>query len=731
VARFFKNLAVVISLAVVYFVAGKLGLTLAFVHPSATPVWPPTGIAFAAFLLLGYQVWPGIFLGAFLVNVTTAGTVATSIGIAAGNTLEGLLGAYLVNRFASGRNVFDRAQDIFKFTVLAGMVSTMVSATLGVTSLALDGFADWANYGSIWLTWWLGDMAGDLIVAPLLILWSVDPRVRWTRRQFFEAVLLLLSLALLGQAVFGGLSTGTQDYPLEFMSIPFLVWAAFRFSQREAATCIFLLSWIAIWNTLRGFGPFVRESPNESLLLLQAFMGVVAVMVLAMAAVVSEQKRLDKERIRLCYHEEIARLEANAKQQQVVNILDSITEVFLVIDKNWRITYLNREAERFLRRIQKTRSGLIGRKLGEEFPYSKESNFYLGFLRAMDEQVLVEFEEFYPPVSAWFEVRAYPSTGGLSVYLRDVTARKQAEEEALRLVAIVESSDDAIISKTLDGIIQSWNAGAEKLYGYSANEIIGRPVSILIPEDRPNEMSGMLEKLRRGERIEHFETVRVRKNGTSIDVSLTVSPVMDASGKIIGASTIARDITERKAYTAALQYLAFHDSLTNLPNRALFYDRLQQAIRSVQRANGTVAVLTLDLDHFKEINDDLGHDYGDLLLKMIRPRLQGALRESDTIARLGGDEFAVLLPSVDINGAKITARKILNGLKQPFVLEGITCVIGVSIGIALFPMHGTDVKTLMQHSDIAMYMAKKSGHGYAVYDNEQKGTEPVSPDRQP
>jgi len=134
------------TLFAVYVVAAKLGLKLASVHPSATAVWPPAGITLAAFLLLGYRVWPAILAGAFLVNLTTAGSVATSIGIAAGNTLEGLVGAYLVNRFAGGRNAFERARDVFRFVALASLLSTTVSATFGVTSLSLGGFARWADY---------------------------------------------------------------------------------------------------------------------------------------------------------------------------------------------------------------------------------------------------------------------------------------------------------------------------------------------------------------------------------------------------------------------------------------------------------------------------------------------------------------------------------------------------------------------------------------------------------
>src|SRR6266566_6745878 len=149
-----------VALAVAYFVAAKFGLAFAFVNASATAIWPPTGITLAAFLILGYDVWPVILLSAFIVNLTTAGSVATSIGIGAGNTLEGLLGAYLVNRFANGRHACQRARDIFKLAVLAAMLSTTVSATIGVTTLSVTSFARWTNYGSIWLTWWLGDAVG-------------------------------------------------------------------------------------------------------------------------------------------------------------------------------------------------------------------------------------------------------------------------------------------------------------------------------------------------------------------------------------------------------------------------------------------------------------------------------------------------------------------------------------------------------------------------------------------
>jgi diguanylate cyclase (GGDEF)-like protein len=282
---------------------------MASVHPSATAIWPSTGIALAAFLILGYDVWPGFLVAAFLVNITTAGSVATCLGIATGNTLEGLAGAYLVNRFANGQNAMRRPQDVFKFAGLAGILSTSISATFGVTSLALGGYASWANYGAIWLTWWLGDAVGAVVVAPLLMLWIAEPRVRWRWVQGLEAACLLVCLLLIGLIVFDGfLIPGTRNYPLEYLSIPFLMWAAFRYGQREAATATLALSGTAIWGTLHGLGPFARESRNESLLLLQSFLGVVAIMTIAFAAAFTEQRRAEEQALQLATNDPLTGL---------------------------------------------------------------------------------------------------------------------------------------------------------------------------------------------------------------------------------------------------------------------------------------------------------------------------------------------------------------------------------------------------------------------------------------
>src|SRR5438309_7179314 len=293
-ARRLSTLPAIGALALIYFVAGKLALQLAFVNASASPVWPPAGIALAALLLLGYRVWPAIFVGAFFVNVLTAGSIFTSLGIATGNTLEAICGAWLVNRFAGGTRVFDRPQDVFKFA-LAAVVSTTLGPSFGVTSLALGGFAHWSNYGNIWLTWWLGDAAGDLVVAPLLLLWGVpSTRWPWTRRDAIEVGIILLLLLGLAETVFGGwFPISAKNYPISFICGPIVIWTAFRFTQRETATGIFILSAIAIWGTLHGDGPFVMQTENQSLLMLQSSTAVLTLTALALAAAMAERREAE------------------------------------------------------------------------------------------------------------------------------------------------------------------------------------------------------------------------------------------------------------------------------------------------------------------------------------------------------------------------------------------------------------------------------------------------------
>ena len=337
-----RRFGLLVAVAAMYFLAGTLGLQyFAFVHASASPVWPPAGIALAALLLLGSRIWPAIFVAAFLVNVTTSGAVATSLGIAAGNTLAGLVGARLVARFAGGTRVFERAPDMFRFLLAAAVPGAAVSATVGVTTLSLAGEAPWPAYGVIWSTWWLGDVAGAVVVTPMLLLWSRQRGPGPLGERPLEAALLVACLVGVSEVVFGGaVPFATKTYPLEFLTLPVLLWAAFRFGPREATSAILVLSGLAIAGTLRGSGPFAGGTPNESLLLLQTFMGTMAVTILPVATLVWDRTRVEDERAALLAREQGARAEAESRRrvaEELAGVARSFTETLNVADVGTRV----------------------------------------------------------------------------------------------------------------------------------------------------------------------------------------------------------------------------------------------------------------------------------------------------------------------------------------------------------------------------------------------------------
>lgn len=299
-----------------YVIAGSFGLSLAFLHPSATPVWPPTGLALAILLLFGYRLWPGVLIGAFWVNFATAGDLATSAGIALGNTGEALLGSWLVIRFANGAGAFDHPGSIFRFVFLAAVCSTAVSASIGVTSLCLGGLAPWENYSSIWLTWWLGDMASNLIVAPLLLVWGANPLPNsiFATKKLAAAFAFMLLAFVLAQVVFAGWFGFFDHYPLSFLCLPPVLWAAYRFGPHGAVTTVFLVSATAIWGTHSGHGPFASGGANESLEVLQAFMATIALTATMLAALVAERNRTEA-----ALRESSERLEASEGELRRLN----------------------------------------------------------------------------------------------------------------------------------------------------------------------------------------------------------------------------------------------------------------------------------------------------------------------------------------------------------------------------------------------------------------------------
>ena len=289
--HWFLELGMILIVAAVYLLAAKLGLSVAFLNASVSPVWPPTGVAIAIVFWLGYRAVPGVFLGALLANsLLTNVPLATTLGIAIGNTLEAITAVYLLRRFNGSRIPFIRVIDVLKFLLFAVIFSTAISATIGTLSLCLGGAATWSNFGWLWLTWWLGDGVGALVVAPLILTWVERPIERWSGRRWAEGGALLLALWILSATIYTDLFLrSAAGRPWGHVTIPLLLWAAFRFGPRGVATTIATFSAIAIWGTIHGRGGFAMYDANDALLYLQAYVADLAITTLLLAAIISER----------------------------------------------------------------------------------------------------------------------------------------------------------------------------------------------------------------------------------------------------------------------------------------------------------------------------------------------------------------------------------------------------------------------------------------------------------
>jgi len=447
-------------LAISYFIVAKLGLTFTVVANNVTLIWPPSGLALFSLLAFGIRLWPWVFLGALATNVTTGIPIQAAMVIAVGNSLEAMTGYYLL-RYAGFHRELHHVKDIMLLVLLAAGLSTMVSATVGAYSLAYFQVVPWIDLRHAWLTWWMGDAMGVLVFAPLLLSWWLSNKESFNAGRTIEAILLLLSLILVTEFVFGTqFSLFDRPLPLAFMTFPILIWAAMRFGMRGATTAVLIVAGVTLVNIVYMQGLFAQGSSFESLTLLWLYTNFLAVTSMVLAASASERQMAEKR----------------------------------------------------------------------------------------------------------------------------------------------------------------------------------------------------------------------------------------------------------------LRHLSQHDPLTSLPNRVSLQEDISVAIARAARHNYQTAVLFMDLDRFKTINDTLGHSVGDQLLISVGQRLRDSIRQEDAVYRQGGDEFIILLEDVQHGeySGKV-AETIKAAMSQPFDVQGIVLHTSVSIGISIYPHDGKDVESLLKNADIAMYRAKDLGRNNVAF----------------
>jgi len=458
-----------------------------------------------------------------------------------------------------------------------------------------------------------------------------------------------------------------------------------------------------------------REDEHRELILFGGLMVSLVATIASLALAISRERsnmlsRANRELFSAISEQQTASTALSEATSETQRILESITDAFFVLDESWRFTYLNPKAEELLKRRS---ADLLHRNIWDEFPDAVDTEIYHQYHRAQREQKTVEFAEFYKPLHTWFDIRVYPYASGISVFFRDIS-RQVERDEALRLrERAVEASVNAILItdfQQVDNPIIYANPAFERMTGYTKAEVLGRNCRFLRGEDHDQPDIKKLRTLIQEQTEGRVVLRNYHKNGDLFWNELYIAPVKDHNDRITHFVGVLNDITEARNYQNELERRATHDLLTGLANRGLLMDRLQLAAIQAKRRSQKVAVLFIDLDGFKKINDGFGHATGDQVLKLVGNRLAASVREGDTVGRLGGDEFVIVLNDQErIEDVSDAVTRIMESVLRPIPIQNREIALTCSIGISVCPDDGEEAGALLKYADIAMYKAKSEG----------------------
>ena len=610
-AKYSLELAIV---GAAYFVLARLGLALAAVYSGTLPIWLPAGLALAAVVLRGVRVWPAILLAAFaagtlpeIADASFAGSMSTLLAVAAGQTLAALAGGYLTDIWAGGRRTFDTPAGIAKFALVGLGPSAMLGATVGVSSLCLAGYADWSDAVSLWVAWWGRDVAGVLVVAPVIVLWAGDEvrnLIRDIRMpdRILVPVGVCIAAILVGLLAFSPLLEQTAGRSaLAFLAVVPLLWAVLYAAPRDTATAVLILAGFAVWGTLAGGGPFAAASRDEASLLVTIFMIGGAISGLAMSADVAVRRRVEAK-LRL-------------GEQNLRAMFGQAMTGIVQADPTGRFTVVN---HRYCEIVQRPAVALLQMRMQELVDPEDAARLteMLGQAFQTGEGFVTEIRQVLPDGSRqWVRSNiAIVDDGGMGLrfmaVVEDVTARRRADEDlqhehdelrktvmertatlkkasdvlqaeieqrkrvedALRhdiaerrkaQEALMESewrfrmviqgvTDYAIFMLGQDGYITNWNLGAQRIHQYTAAEIVGQHFSRFYSEEeqlRGEPARNLQVAAYEGKSV--VEGWRVRRDGSLFWASVVIEAIRDEVGTLVGFVKITRDITERREAQAS------------------------------------------------------------------------------------------------------------------------------------------------------------------------------------
>ena len=546
--QYFENLSslrvVCVTAALSYLVPKLAGVLIANTS-TVWPLWPGCAILVTGLLLVRVNVWPLLipvsFAGFAIADLQAGVPLSSIVWFIPGNTVEVLISAIGLRYCFDGVPRLNSVRALAKYSFFAIVLAPFAGAFLSAHGIGRD-------YWTSWKIVFLSEVLAFITLAPALLSWlSEGPGLmRKSRVLHREGVMLIAGLLLVSYVVFT-VPESHRSPALLYILVPFLLWSALRFGWLGVSTSLVAVTSLSIWGAVHGRGPFSDLVPLTDPIPLQMFLVSAATPFMILAALAEEHKQSllvvseSEERLRLAvqagkmyaYEWDVTR-DVVVRSDEAVNILSPIGEAS-------RLT-----RQQLLARVHPDDKALFAGSASERTPENPDTQISYRVLRPDGSVLWLE-----KTAHAFFDERGRMVR--MIGMVKDITERKLAEEARFRLAAIVESSEDAIASGTLDGMIASWNAGAQKIYGYTEAEAIGKPINMLVPPELPDQENKILETLRAGGRIEQFETVRVTKTGKRINVSLSIFPITDSSGAIVSMAGIARDITERKQAEEALR----------------------------------------------------------------------------------------------------------------------------------------------------------------------------------
>jgi diguanylate cyclase (GGDEF)-like protein/PAS domain S-box-containing protein len=441
-----------------------------------------------------------------------------------------------------------------------------------------------------------------------------------------------------------------------------------------------------------------------------------------------QQTRSELEKLNAQLEEKVRERtkELQIQEKKFRTLAEHTPDLIVRIDRNMNIVYINKSVENLFEILSEEFIGQPVSRL-EDMSVGCLCSTFIHKLFENGKEIRTEFEIQTHSGLIWIDstfLPEYDEKGEIEYVLKvstNITKRKEAEKELIKLSQAVEQSPNTIIITDLEGNIEYTNATFTQTSGYTQAEVIGKnPRFIHAGKTAKITYDAMWADIANG-KTWYGEFINRRKDGTEYIEAVKTSPIFQADGSITNYMMIKDDITEKKRVEERIHYLANFDLLTGLPNRVQLEERITYSINVAKRHNGELAVMFLDIDHFKDINDTLGHHIGDVLLMELAKRFQEILREEDTVSRLGGDEFIFMVSHTNAQTIIHVVQKLLDSIAQPFTIESNELTVTASIGIAIYPVDGTDQETLSKNADTAMYRAKKEGrNGYCFFTQEMQ-----------